>query len=76
MERILEIAEKHSDSAEVFNISNSMHTTESKNYGLTNMESTIQSGYALRILKDGYLGTSYTKNLLDPENLYKTHWFL
>ncbi len=69
MERILEIAEKHSDSAEVFNISNSMHTTESKNYGLTNMESTIQSGYALRILKDGYLGTSYTKNLLNPEKL-------
>ncbi len=36
---------------------------------LHDIESSIQSGYTLRIIKDKMLGFSYTKNLLDPQGL-------
>jgi PmbA protein len=35
------------------------------------MESKMQSGFSLRVIKDGFLGFAYTKNLLDREDFLK-----
>lgn len=69
MQDLLKIALKKSDQAEIY-YTDSTHThIEFSNGKLHDIESSIQSGYSLRIIKDRLLGFSYTKNLLDPEGL-------
>ncbi|MCD4702080.1 MAG: TldD/PmbA family protein [Candidatus Aegiribacteria sp.] len=69
MKKLLDMASRVSDQAEVFSIRNDATSLEMRNGKPTNMSASIQSGYALRILKDGRIGTAYTKNLLDREEL-------
>ncbi len=69
MKKLLDIAAKVSDQAEVFSIRNDTCSLEMRNGKPTNMSASIQSGYALRILHDGRIGAAYTKNLLDREEL-------
>ncbi|MCK4806340.1 MAG: TldD/PmbA family protein [Candidatus Aegiribacteria sp.] len=69
MKILLNMAARVSDQAEVFSIRNDSSSLEMRNGKPTNMSASIQSGYALRILKDGRIGTAYTKNLLDREEL-------
>lgn len=66
MKKLLELAARVSDQAEVFYSRDDAGSLSMRNGKATEMSATIQSGYALRILKDGMIGTSYTKNLLDP----------
>jgi len=39
------------------------------NGAVNKVSASIQSGVSLRILKDGKMGTAYTKNLIDREEL-------
>jgi len=69
MQDLLKKALKKSDQAEIY-YTDSTHThIEFSNAKLHDIESSIQSGYSLRIIKDKLLGFSYTKNLLNPEGL-------
>ncbi len=67
MEKLLEIAKRKVDSAEVFHTSYNDNVLNFENYAVTELKSQSQSGFCLRVIKDGYLGISYTKNLLDRE---------
>ncbi|MCD4776500.1 MAG: TldD/PmbA family protein [Candidatus Aegiribacteria sp.] len=69
MKKLLDMAAEKSDQAEVFFIRNDFSSLEMRNEKTSDMSATIQSGYALRILKDGRIGTAYTKNLLDRKEL-------
>jgi PmbA protein len=69
MKRLLDMAAKGSDQAEVFSNRNDSSSLEMRNGKPSDISASIQSGYALRILKDGRIGTSYTKNLLNREEL-------
>ncbi|HEX38050.1 MAG TPA: TldD/PmbA family protein [Candidatus Cloacimonetes bacterium] len=67
MEKLLEMAKKVCDQAEIYyNEPNSSEVLFQKGE-LHDIESQFQSGIALRIIKDGKLGFSYTKNLIDRE---------
>ena len=67
MEKLLDIARRKVDSAEVYQISYNENELNFENYAVTELKSQSQSGFCLRIIKDGCLGISYTKNLLDRE---------
>ena len=69
MEKLLEIAKQKVDSAEVFYTSYNDNTINFENYSVTEIKSQSQSGFCLRVIKDGFIGTSYTKNLLDRDGL-------
>jgi PmbA protein len=69
MKKLLSIASRVSDQAEVFSVREDSGSLEMRNGTPTDVSASIQSGYALRILKDGRIGTAYTKNLLDREKL-------
>jgi len=69
MKKLLDIAAKVSDQAEVFSIRNDTSSLEMRNGKPTDMSASIQSGFSLRILKEGRIGTAFTKNLLDREEL-------
>ena len=69
MKKLLEIASRVSDQAEVYSIRTDSSDLEMRNGTTTNLSASIQSGYAIRLLKDGRIGTAYTKNLLDREEL-------
>ena len=69
MEKLLELAKKNVDSAEVFSNTYEENEISFQNYSLNEIKNKIQTGYSLRIIKDGKIGTSYTKNLLDRNAL-------
>ncbi len=67
MERLLKEAARRADQAEVYHLRRKGGNLQMRNGRTTDVEATIQSGYALRIIRDGKIGTAYTKNLLDRE---------
>ena len=69
MEKLLEIAKQKVDSAEVFHTSYNENVLNFENYAVTELKSQSQSGFCLRVIKDGCIGISYTKNLVDRETL-------
>lgn len=69
MKKLLETASRVSDQAEVYSIRTDSSALEMRNGTPTDLSASIQSGYAIRLLKDGRIGTAYTKNLLDREEL-------
>jgi PmbA protein len=69
LNKLLDIACKKADSAEVYFISGRRHDIKFENYALVGIENRIQSGYCLRVLKDGLRGMSYTKNFTNREGL-------
>ncbi len=71
MKKLLDIAARVSDQAEVFSIRKDSSSLDMRNGKPCDMSASIQSGYALRILKDGRIGTAYTKNLLSRDELVK-----
>jgi PmbA protein len=60
---------KKADSAEVYFMSSEEHDIRFENHLLIDIGNRVQSGYCLRLIKDGFIGTSYTKNLTDREAL-------
>ncbi len=71
LEKLLELGEKYAGEVEIYHINYLGSQVSFENGVLKDIESFIQSGISLRIIKDGLLGFSYTKNLLDPEALLK-----
>jgi len=71
MERLLEIAAAVSDQAEVYFVETDETNIEIRNSELNEITSDIQSGFSLRIIKDGAMGISYTKNLNDRDELVR-----
>ncbi len=69
MKKLLDKAMEVADQAEVFHLAEEGMSASSRNGKLKEMGTSIQSGYSLRIIKDGMLGTAYTKNLLDRGDL-------
>ncbi len=63
MKKILETAKNKSDQAEVYYTRSSSGSMSMRDSKTTKMSTSIQSGYALRLLKGGKIGTAYTKSL-------------
>jgi len=69
MKKMLDIARKKSDKAELFSLEEKTDVIKFENSKLKDIDTKIQSGISLRLLKDGKLGFAYTKNLYDREEL-------
>jgi PmbA protein len=69
MKKLLEKALEVADQAEVYHLEEEGTSASMRNGKLKEMSTSIQSGYSLRIIRDGMLGTAYTKNLLDRDEL-------
>ncbi len=69
MEELLKKAKKLSDKAEVYFREYTYYPISFKNAKLHDIDSTFQSGYSLRIIKDGKLGFAYTRNLTNRDEL-------
>ena len=67
MERLMEMAKRVSEGAELFILEESGDEVSFENGALKDIESKTQSGISLRIVKDGYGGFAYTKNLINRE---------
>jgi PmbA protein len=69
MERLMEIARKAADEVEVYSLDGVGNGVSFENAKLKDIDSKMQSGVALRLFKDGKVGTAYTQNLIDREGL-------
>lgn len=69
MEKMMEIARKKSDKVEIYSLEEKTDSIIFENSELKGIDTKIQSGVSIRILKDGKLGFAYTKNLIDREEL-------
>lgn len=69
MEKLLQLAKKVANQVEVYSITYQTDTVSFENSRLKDIDSKIQYGVALRIIKDGKLGFAYTRNLTDREEL-------
>lgn len=69
MERLLEMAKKVCDQAEIYSIDNKQNVVSFENAKLHEIDTKFQSGVSLRIVKDGKLGFAYTRNLINREEL-------
>lgn len=69
MERLMELARKISDKVEIYSIDEKADLIWFENSKLKEIDTKIQSGVSLRIIKDGKLGFAYTKDLIDREEI-------
>jgi PmbA protein len=69
MEQLLEMAKKVSDKAEVYSADSRGDSVSFEDAHLKDVQSTMQSGICLRIIKNNTLGFAYTKNLVNREEL-------
>jgi PmbA protein len=69
MERLMEIARKVGDQVEVYSRTTAADDVSFENGKLKDIDSKLQSGVALRIIKGDKMGTAYTRNLTDREGL-------
>ena len=67
MEALLEIARKVTDQVEIYSLDQSVDSISFENAKLKDIDSKLQSGISLRIVKDGKLGFAFTRNLIDGE---------
>ncbi|KPJ50735.1 hypothetical protein AMJ40_01890 [candidate division TA06 bacterium DG_26] len=71
MERLLEIAKKACDRAEVYWNEYAYNPVSFEDAELHDVETKLQSGLSLRVIKDDKLGFAYTKNLIDREEVLR-----
>jgi PmbA protein len=71
MEKLLEMAKKAADQAEIYSLEETADTIRYENAALKDIESKTQSGISLRVIKDGKLGFAYTKNLLNRQEFLR-----
>jgi PmbA protein len=67
MERLLEMTQKVCDQVEIFALNYVSKVVSFENGKLHDIDTNLQSGLSLRIIKNGKLGFAYTRNLLDRE---------
>lgn len=71
MEKLLKLASAKADQAEVYYNESSSDNISFVDAKLETANTSLNSGIALRIIKDGKIGFAHTRNLLDPEALIK-----
>lgn len=71
MEKLLKLASMQADQAEVFWTENAEDEIEFNDGKLNKADSSLSSGMALRVIKDGKMGLAHTRNLLDREALVR-----
>jgi PmbA protein len=71
MEQLLEMARKVSDKAEVYSTERRADGVSFEDAYLKDIDSSIQSGISLRIIKNDKLGFAYTTNLTNREELIR-----
>ncbi|MDZ4182298.1 MAG: TldD/PmbA family protein, partial [Candidatus Cloacimonadaceae bacterium] len=71
MEKLLKIASDQAEQAEVFYYEDSSDSIEFTDGKLEKADSSMSSGVALRLIKDGKTGFAHTRNLLDPDLLVR-----
>jgi PmbA protein len=69
MEKLLETAAKSADAAAVYATDSVSDKVQFDNGKFKGIESGMQSGVSLLMLKGGRLGSAYTRNLIDPDGL-------
>jgi PmbA protein len=69
MEKLLAMAKKAADQAEVYSLDTTFSRVTFQDAKLHNIETEYQSGVSLRIIKDGKLGFSYVRNLKNRQEL-------
>jgi PmbA protein len=69
MEKLLEMAGRAADQAEVFSTEQSSISVSFHDAKLYDIKTNFLSGVSLRIIKDGKLGFAYTRNLKDRQGL-------
>lgn len=69
MEKLMTLIKEHSDQAEVYSLDQTQNTLRFEDNRLKDIQSTMQSGIALRLIKDQKLGFAYTKTMNDPKEL-------
>lgn len=71
MDKLLKLASQAADQAEVCFSEYSSDSLEFSDGKLDKCDSTLSSGIALRVIKNGNMGLAHTRNLLDREALLK-----
>jgi PmbA protein len=69
MEKLMELARTKSDKVEIYSIEGKIDSIWFENLKLKDVDTKLQSGVSLRLIKDGKLGFAYTKNLINREEL-------
>jgi PmbA protein len=69
MEKLLEMAKKVCNQAEIYSIDYKQNVVGFENAKLHEIDTKFQSGVSLRIIKDGKLGFAYTRNLINRDEL-------
>jgi PmbA protein len=71
MEQLMAIARKSADKVEIYSRAVSADSVKFENGNLKDIDSKLLSGVSLRMFKAGQLGTAYTQNLIDREELVR-----
>lgn len=71
MEQLMAIARKSADKVEIYSRGVSADRVTFENGKLKDIDSKVLSGVCLRLFKEGKLGTAYTQNLVDREELVR-----
>ncbi|MBD3370097.1 hypothetical protein GF402_07030 [Candidatus Fermentibacteria bacterium] len=69
MDELLRAALQEADEAEIYRTDSTGGRLGVTNSKVTDSTTSIRSGYALRIIRDGRLGSAFTRNLLDRKQL-------
>ncbi|MBE0433033.1 TldD/PmbA family protein [candidate division WOR-3 bacterium] len=71
MENLMAFAKKESDQVELYSLEQTANRIEFEAAKLNDIQSTIESGVTMRLIKDHKLGFAYTRNLQDGESLVR-----
>mgnify|MGYP001175488899 CR=1 FL=1 len=71
MERLMALAKEQTDQIELYALDQTSNHVEFEAGKLIDIQSTIESGVTMRLIKDGKLGFAYTRNLNDRESLVR-----
>jgi PmbA protein len=71
VERLMEMAAKVSDQAEIYSLEEVSDGISFENATLKDIESKSQSGLSLRLIRQGRLGFAYTRNLLHRQEVLR-----
>jgi PmbA protein len=69
MEKTISLARKHSDQAELYSLEQTQNMVRLEDAKLKDIQSTMQSGTSIRLLKNQKLGFAYTRSLNNREEL-------
>lgn len=69
MEKTIALARAHSDQAELYSLEQTQNTIRLEDTKLKDVQSTMQSGASIRLVKNKKLGFAYTRSLNNAEEL-------